>query len=109
MTRKANPVIVALDTPSLATASTLAASLKPFVGGVKVGLEFVSANGPDGVRAIVATGVPVFLDVKLHDIPNTVAGAMKALAPLAAALIHVHPSGGGARMGERAQPPPPVP
>jgi orotidine-5'-phosphate decarboxylase len=103
MTRKENPVFVALDTPSLATASTLAASLKPFVGGVKVGLEFVSANGPDGVRAIVATGVPVFLDVKLHDIPNTVAGAMKALAPLGAALVNVHASGGSAMMRAAAE------
>src|SRR5262245_55017415 len=95
---RTNPVFVALDTPSLAQARALAASLKPFVGGIKVGLEFVSANGPDGVRAMVATGVPVFLDVKLHDIPNTVSGAMKALAPLGAAIINVHASGGIAMM-----------
>lgn len=103
MTRKANPVFVALDTPSLAAASTLAASLKAFVGGVKIGLEFVSANGPDGVRAMIATGVPVFLDVKLHDIPNTVAGAMKALAPLGAAIVNVHASGGSAMMRAAAE------
>ena len=103
MTRKANPVFVALDTPSLTAASTLAASLKAFVGGVKIGLEFVSANGPDGVRAMVATGVPVFLDVKLHDIPNTVAGAMKALAPLGAAIVNVHASGGAAMMRAAAE------
>jgi len=103
MTRKANPVFVALDTPSLTAASTLAASLKAFVGGVKIGLEFVSANGPDGVRAMVATGVPVFLDVKLHDIPNTVAGAMKALAPLGAAIVNVHASGGSAMMRAAAE------
>src|SRR5258705_13871594 len=96
--RNSNPVYVALDTPSLAQPSALAASLKPYVAGIKIGLEFVSANGPDGVRAMVATGVPVFLDVKLHDIPNTVAGAMKALAPLGAAIINVHASGGGAMM-----------
>jgi orotidine-5'-phosphate decarboxylase len=98
MSRKSNPVFVALDTPSLAQASQLATSLKPFVGGIKVGLEFISANGPAGVRAMVATGVPVFLDVKLHDIPNTVAGAMKALAPLGAAIVNVHASGGVAMM-----------
>src|SRR5882672_6097172 len=103
MTRKANPIFVALDTPSLAAASTLAASLKPFIGGVKVGLEFVSANGPDGVRTMVKTGVPVFLDVKLHDIPNTVAGAMKALAPLGAAIVNVHASGGSAMMRAAAE------
>src|SRR5215471_288814 len=98
MAQDLNPVFVALDTPSLAQARALAASLKPFVGGIKVGLEFVSANGPEGVRAMVSTGVPVFLDVKLHDIPNTVSGAMKALAPLGAAIVNVHASGGIAMM-----------
>jgi orotidine-5'-phosphate decarboxylase len=93
-----NPIYVALDTPSLEQASALAKTLRPYVGGLKVGLEFVSANGPDGVRAMVKTGVPVFLDVKLHDIPNTVVGAMKALAPLRAAIVNVHASGGLAMM-----------
>lgn len=93
-----NPIYVALDTVSLPNALALCRELKPFVGGVKVGLEFVSAQGPEGVRNIVALGVPVFLDVKLHDIPNTVSGAMKALAPLGAAIINVHASGGAAMM-----------
>jgi orotidine-5'-phosphate decarboxylase len=93
-----NPIYVALDTPSLDQASALARTLRPHVGGLKVGLEFVSANGPDGVRAMVKTGVPVFLDVKLHDIPNTVVGAMKALAPLGASIVNVHASGGAAMM-----------
>src|SRR5215510_1758568 len=93
-----NPIFVALDTPSLDRARTLAQSLKPHVGGVKLGLEFYGANGPDGVRALVSAGVPVFLDLKLHDIPNTVAGAMKALAPIGAAIINVHASGGAAMM-----------
>ena len=78
-------------------------TLSPHVGGLKVGLEFVSANGPDGVRAMVKTGAPVFLDVKLHDIPNTVAGAMKALAPLGAAIVNVHASGGLAMMKAAAE------
>lgn len=94
----ANPIFVALDTPSLDRARTLAQSLKPYVGGVKLGLEFYGANGPDGVRAIVSAGAPVFLDLKLHDIPNTVAGAMKALAPIGATIINVHASGGAAMM-----------
>src|SRR5437868_2004336 len=98
MTARPNPIFVALDTPSLDSASALAKMLAPYVGGLKVGLEFVSANGPEGVRAIVKSGAPVFLDVKLHDIPNTVAGAMKALAPLGAAIINVHASGGAAMM-----------
>ena len=73
------------------------------MGGLKLGLEFVSANGPEGVRAIVKSGLPVFLDVKLHDIPNTVAGAMKALAPLGAAIINVHALGGTAMMCAAAE------
>src|SRR5258706_4024705 len=98
MMQKANPIFVALDTPSLAAATALAAHVAPYVGGLKLGLEFVSANGPEGVRTMVKSGLPVFLDVKLHDIPNTVAGAMKALAPLGSAIINVHASGGAAMM-----------
>jgi orotidine-5'-phosphate decarboxylase len=99
---RTNPIYVALDTPQLDVASAMAARVAPHVGGLKVGLEFVSANGPEGVRAIVKSGRPVFLDVKLHDIPNTVAGAMKALAPLGAAIINVHASGGSAMMRAEA-------
>jgi orotidine-5'-phosphate decarboxylase len=93
-----NPVFVALDTPLLDRARALAQTLKPFVGGVKLGLEFYGANGPDGVRAIASIGAPVFLDLKLHDIPNTVAGAMKALMPIGAAILNVHASGGAQMM-----------
>lgn len=99
----ANPIFVAIDTPSRERALVLASSLRPHVGGLKIGLEFVHAHGPDGIRAMVQTGVPVFLDVKLHDIPNTVAGAMKALAPLGAAIINVHASGGAAMMRAAAE------
>jgi orotidine-5'-phosphate decarboxylase len=98
-----NPVFVALDTPSLERAKALAQSLQPFIGGVKLGLEFYGANGPEGVRAIVSAGAPVFLDLKLHDIPNTVAGAMKALAPLGVAIINVHASGGSVMMRAAAE------
>src|ERR1700709_1320705 len=98
MTLTNNPIFVALDTPSLDAATALAAHVAPFVGGLKQGLELVSATGPEGVRTIVKSGLPVFLDVKLHDIPNTVAGAMKALAPLGTAIINVHASGGAAMM-----------
>ena len=100
---KTNPIYVALDTPLLDAASAIAARVAPHVGGLKIGLEFVSANGPEGVRTLVKTGRPVFLDVKLHDIPNTVAGAMKALAPLGAAIINVHASGGPAMMRAAAE------
>jgi orotidine-5'-phosphate decarboxylase len=98
-----NPVFVALDTPSLDRARMLAQTLKPFVGGVKLGLEFYGANGPDGVRAVASGGAPVFLDLKLHDIPNTVAGAMKALMPIGAAILNVHASGGAAMMRAAAE------
>jgi orotidine-5'-phosphate decarboxylase len=101
--QNANPIFVALDTPLLDVASALAARVAPHVGGLKVGLEFVSANGPEGVRTVVKSGRPVFLDVKLHDIPNTVAGAMKALAPLGAAIVNVHASGGAAMMRAAAE------
>lgn len=93
MTRP-NPVYVALDMVSLPGALALARAVKPYVGGVKVGLEFFCANGPEGVREIIASSVPVFLDLKLHDIQNTVASALKALSPLSPAIVNVHASGG---------------
>jgi len=89
-----NPVFVALDTPDLSRALDIAKAVRPYVGGLKVGLEFITALGPEAVRAVVATGVPVFADVKFHDIPNTVAGASKALAHLGASIFNVHTSGG---------------
>ena len=101
MTR--NPVFVALDTPDLDRALVLAKAVKPFVGGVKVGLEFISAQGPDGLRRIVEIGLPVFADVKFHDIPNTVAGAARVIAGLGIALFNVHASGGEAMMRAAAE------
>jgi len=89
-----NPVFVALDTPDLFRALEIAKAVRPHVGGLKVGLEFITALGPDAVRAVVATGVPVFADVKFHDIPNTVAGASKALATLGASIFNIHTAGG---------------
>ena len=76
-------------------ALALARSLVGVVGGLKVGLEFVTANGPDGVRQIGALGLPVFLDVKFHDIPNTVAGAVAAAHALGVAMLTLHVCGGG--------------
>lgn len=98
MTRPANPVYVALDTPDVKRALALGESLSGLVGGLKLGLEFFSAVGPEGVRAVVRLGLPVFLDVKLHDIPNTVAGAVQALRHLGVAIANVHVSGGLAMM-----------
>jgi len=93
-----NPIYVALDTADLQAALALAKQVRPHAGGLKVGLEFVSAHGPEGVKAIVALGLPVFLDVKLHDIPTTVAGAVRALAGLGVKIINIHAAGGTAMM-----------
>ncbi|MBV9540754.1 MAG: orotidine-5'-phosphate decarboxylase [Alphaproteobacteria bacterium] len=97
-----NPVFVALDTPDLDRALELGRSLKGHVGGLKIGLEFITAHGPEGVRAIVALGLPVFADVKFHDIPNTVAAASRELAKLGASIFNIHVAGGEVMMRDAA-------
>ncbi len=91
-------VFCALDTTSLDSALALARAVRGAVGGLKLGLEFFSARGRDGVAAVAAEGLPIFLDLKLHDIPNTVAGAVRALTPLAPAFMTIHAQGGPAMM-----------
>jgi len=91
-------VYVALDTTDLDAAKAIAAKVRNHVGGLKLGLEFYSANGPDGVREMAALGLPIFLDLKLHDIPNTVAKAVQALHALQPAILTVHAAGGRAMM-----------
>ena len=93
-----NPVFVAIDTPDLGRALALAKAVKPHVGGLKVGLEFLTAQGPDGIRAIAALGLPVFADTKFHDIPNTVAGAAREIAKLGISIFNIHASGGEAML-----------
>jgi orotidine-5'-phosphate decarboxylase len=93
-----NPVYVALDTIDLDYALGLAERLRGSVGGLKLGLEIFSAHGPEGVRAFAKLGLPLFLDLKFHDIPNTVAGACRAVASLGATIINVHASGGAAML-----------
>jgi orotidine-5'-phosphate decarboxylase len=93
-------VFVAIDTPDLDRAKALARSLKSAAGGVKLGLEFFCANGPAGVHEIASVGLPIFLDLKLHDIPNTVAKAIQALRPLEPAILTVHAAGGRAMLEE---------
>jgi len=93
-----NPIYCAVDTPDLARAEGLANKLLGSVGGLKLGLEFFSSLGVDGVRRIADIGVPIFLDLKLHDIPNTVAKAVHALAPLNPAIMTIHTQGGRAMM-----------
>ena len=93
-----NPVYVALDTTDLDYARQLAARVRGDVGGLKLGLEFFNAHGPDGVRPFLDMGLPVFLDLKYHDIPNTVAGACRAAAQLGVSILNVHAQGGAAMM-----------
>ncbi len=94
----ANPVFCALDTPDLREAKHLANLLAGQIGGVKLGLEFFMAQGHAGVAQVRPAGLPLFLDVKLHDIPNTVAGALASLLPLAPDFVTIHTSGGAAMM-----------
>jgi orotidine-5'-phosphate decarboxylase len=93
-----NPVFVALDTPDIEYALSLAARVAPHVGGLKLGLEFLSANGPQGLREFDKFGLPLFADTKFHDIPNTVAGGVRAIAGLGAAIVNVHAAGGEAML-----------
>ncbi len=93
-----SPVYVALDTPDLDQARALATRVKSHVGGLKLGLEFFVHNGPAGVLEIARLGLPIFLDLKLHDIPNTVAKSIQALRPLEPAILSVHAAGGRAMM-----------
>jgi len=93
-----SPVFCAIDRPDLDGALALGRSLVGAVGGLKIGLEFVTANGPDGVRRVVDLGLPTFLDVKFHDIPNTVAGAVRQAAGLGVAMLTLHVSGGPAML-----------
>jgi orotidine-5'-phosphate decarboxylase len=89
-----NRLIVALDTVDVERAHYWAAAVGPHAGLLKVGLEFFLANGADGFRTII--GAPIFLDLKLHDIPNTVAGAVRAVLPLKPQMLTIHASGGSA-------------
>ncbi len=93
-----NPVYLALDLPGLGAAKALAEKVRGHIGGVKLGLEFFCAHGHHGVHEIAHLGLPIFLDLKLHDIPNTVAGAMQAIHVLEPAIVTVHASGGRAMM-----------
>lgn len=93
-----NRIFVAIDTPDLERAKAMAARVRHHVGGLKLGLEFFVANGAQGVREMGQIGLPIFLDLKLHDIPNTVAKAIQALGGLEPAILTVHASGGQAML-----------
>jgi len=93
-----NPIYLALDLPRLDAAVALAQKVKGHVGGLKLGLEFFCAHGHHGVHELAKVGLPIFLDLKLHDIPNTVAGAMQSIHVLQPAIVTVHAAGGRAMM-----------
>lgn len=85
---------LALDVDDLVVATRLARQLKPYFGVAKIGLELYSANGPDAVAALADIGYDVFLDVKLHDIPNTVERAARVLGSLGTRYLTLHAFGG---------------
>lgn len=93
-----NPIFLAIDKPKRSDAVVLLTDVKHLIGGIKLGLEFFAAEGPDGIIAVMATApdLPLFLDLKLHDIPNTVAAAVTSVARLRPSFITVHAAGGEA-------------
>lgn len=104
MTQQISPkdrIFCAIDTTDLDRAIDLASKLSGVIGGAKLGKEFFAAHGPQGVQAVAKVGMPVFLDVKYHDIPNTVASAIRAVTPMGLKIVNVH-AAGGMEMMQRA-------
>lgn len=93
-----NPILIAVDVPTAGQAVALADAVRGDVGGVKIGSQLFTSAGPDFVRTMVAQGDRVFLDLKYHDIPNTVAGAISAAGELGVWMVNVHASGGPAML-----------
>ena len=89
-----NPIFCAIDTANFKNAVTLAEQLKGVIGGIKLGKEFFTANGPQGVKNLREIGHKIFLDLKFHDIPNTVKGAVCAANELNCFMLTIHSSGG---------------
>lgn len=100
---KNNPIICALDTKSVSTAINLGRKIRPYVGGMKLGLEFFTVNGSQGIKQLAGLDIPVFLDLKFHDIPNTVANAVSAAVELNVRILTVHTIGGSKMMMAAAE------
>ena len=95
-----NRIFCAIDTTDIEKAKKLISDLAPVVGGIKLGLEFFIRHGAAGVKAVMPEGLPLFLDLKFHDIPNTVAGAMRALNGINIFMCTIHASGGEAMISK---------
>ena len=100
---KENPVYCAIDVPEIDAAGQLAHQLGTHIGGLKIGMEFFYAHGRAGYEHLAGFGHNIFLDLKLHDIPNTVAAAVRTLVPLAPAYLNVHAAGGAEMMAAAAR------
>ncbi|MGZ9106340.1 MAG: orotidine-5'-phosphate decarboxylase [Rhodoplanes sp.] len=96
--RPADRLFVALDLVDVNRAVSIARCLAGIVGGLKLGKEFFTANGPEGFRRVADVGLPIFLDLKFHDIPTTTARAVRAALPLSPFMLDIHASGGEAMM-----------
>ncbi len=94
----ANPIFCALDTTDAAQAAEWARALKGAVGGVKIGMEFFYAHGREGYETVAAAGLPVFLDLKLHDIPTTVERSSRVMGALGVSYLTMHAHGGAAML-----------
>ena len=103
MSKPTDRIFVAVDTTDVEEAKSLARRVKGSVGGVKLGLEFFTANGAGGVRAITKVGLPLFLALKFHDIPNTVVGAVRSAIKLRPRIMTIHAGGGPTMMRAAAE------